>query len=287
MRIDYCYKVEVEAAAEVVEVEVVVVEVQQTNYSVFVFDCLRYILGGSDDWGDSDGGCDLSETKCRTEAIVAISGICLFFWCFACCGGRIMEWCRQTFSSSNAPSSSQTSLHSWDQPEPHWLDNDGVFGANHEGENTPFVNGPFVGSYQQYNRSHPMKTFNLRFDGLRTVTGSGSDTVGDYEINGVYSNNTSRMQLNKTYIRGTGDPSENLGHTVKIRLEWNAQKNEFNGPWYVKTYKYEGTGSWIIRPAYYKHKKQSKEEQMSTPLLANKETAKYEGDAQIKVVTLC
>eukprot|EP01083_Nonionella_stella_P124737 376834_1 len=111
-----------------------------------------------------------------------------------------------------------------------------------------FVIISFDGHYIQYGKQHPMHPFNLTFDGFNNVQDNGSDTVGQYNISGIYSKHTSRMQLNKTYIRGTGNALENLGHTVKIKLEWNRKKLQFEGPWYVYTHKYEGTGSWIIKP---------------------------------------
>ena len=97
-----------------------------------------------------------------------------------------------------------------------------------------------------------MKNFILRFEEGR-VSGNGADKVGVYTIEGVYSEKTRRMGLDKKYILGTGDPKENLGHTVKIRLnshahfcDFNEEKSAFSGDWYVKTHKYEGCGDWFI-----------------------------------------
>ena len=67
------------------------------------------------------------------------------FCCFCCCGGRIIvkcqECCGSTSSQSQSSNANQPSLDSWNEPESKWVDNGGVFGANHEGENTPFLNG--------------------------------------------------------------------------------------------------------------------------------------------------
>ncbi|CAF5025602.1 unnamed protein product, partial [Rotaria sp. Silwood1] len=61
------------------------------------------------------------------------------------------------------------------------------------------------------------------------VTGSGSDDVGVFTIDGIYSFDTNRIGLTKTYQLDTGDRSENLGHQVIIQLTWNAQNRHFNG----------------------------------------------------------
>ena len=90
----------------------------------------------------------------------------------------------------------------------------------------PFIDGEFSGNYKEYGKTYPMNNFQLNFiDGI--VIGSGSDKVGDYDIKGIYSDDTQRMALDKTYIEGTGDCIENLGHTVKITLEFDIQKGEF------------------------------------------------------------
>lgn len=135
----------------------------------------------------------------------------------------------------------------WSKPHSEWVNNNGLFGKNHEGESNPFITGTYLGHYRQYGKRYPMYDIELEFDGDRNVSGSGSDCVGDYNITGIYSIHTARMQLDKTYIKGTGDWNENLGHTVKIKLEYNQSKKEFSGPWYVHTHKYQGTGKWVIK----------------------------------------
>eukprot|EP01084_Bolivina_argentea_P301039 519237_1 len=136
---------------------------------------------------------------------------------------------------------------SWFKSPTVWVNNNGISGEKHEGEANPFIDGMYNGHYCQYRQRYIMYDFKLIFHDSNVVTGSGTDTVGDYNIEGLYSVNTARMQLNKRYIEGTGDLNENLGHTVKIKLEWSSSKQQFAGPWYVKTHKYEGTGKWIIK----------------------------------------
>ena len=114
-----------------------------------------------------------------------------------------------------------------------------------ESRDSPFIDGLYSGYYKQYNRNYSMRSFEMEFnDGV--ASGQGSDSVGDHRINGIYSDETRRMALDKTYIEGTGNLSENYGHTVKIRLQYQNESNRFEGRWYVKTYKYEGSGSWVM-----------------------------------------
>ena len=123
--------------------------------------------------------------------------------------------------------------------------NDSKYVKNNNNYYNPFIDGGYSGYYKQYGQNHPMNRFGLKFV-HNVVTGNGTDCVGDYKIRGIYSMETYRMALNKTYIRGTGNKYQNLGHTVRIRLEFNEKKNEFKGDWYVKTDKYEGCGKWVI-----------------------------------------
>jgi hypothetical protein len=80
-----------------------------------------------------------------------------------------------------------------------------------------------------------------------TITGSGTDDVGTFTVDGIYSVKTSRVGLTKRYQAGTGDPSENLGHQVTIQLTWNTQNNRFEGKWYVQTSKYHGENKFELK----------------------------------------
>jgi len=111
-----------------------------------------------------------------------------------------------------------------------------------------FTSGGWKGKYYQYGRWHGPHQFCLFFDSQRmTVQGSGSDDVGGFTIDGVYSTETGRMGLTKTYKAGTGDIKENLGHKVTIQLTWNSKTNEFEGTWYVQTSKYNGRGAYKLQ----------------------------------------
>ena len=58
---------------------------------------------------------------------------------------------------------------------------------------------------------------------------------------------TRRIGLTKIYQKGTGNPAENLGHTVTIQFEWNFRKRRFEGKWYVKTNKYSGNNKFRLK----------------------------------------
>ncbi|CAF1539891.1 unnamed protein product, partial [Rotaria sordida] len=79
------------------------------------------------------------------------------------------------------------------------------------------------------------------------ITGSGSDDIGTFTIDGIYSVETRRIGLTKTYTRGTGNQLENLGHQVIIQLTWNVQNDQFEGKWYVQTSKYHGENRFELK----------------------------------------
>ena len=109
-----------------------------------------------------------------------------------------------------------------------------------------FVSGDYSGSYEQYGKKYGMYRFKLSFDDSM-VSGSGCDCVGSYNVNGKYSEVTRMMTIYKTYILGTGDPSENLGHSVRVQLEWIRERGQFEGKWCVNVPNYSGNGMWYIK----------------------------------------
>ena len=80
-----------------------------------------------------------------------------------------------------------------------------------------------------------------------TITGSGSDNVGTYVIDGIFSSHSRRVGLTKKYQLGIGNPLENLGHTVTIQLEWNSSHRQFEGKWYVRTKSFRGEGAFELK----------------------------------------
>ena len=111
----------------------------------------------------------------------------------------------------------------------------------------PFTTGIWSGRYFQYGHWHGPHKLSLSFKPQSMkVTGSGTDDVGSFTVDGVYSNETNRIGLTKNYQRGTGNPSENLGHQVTIQLTWNHVNNVFEGKWYVQTHKYHGENKFEL-----------------------------------------
>lgn len=111
-----------------------------------------------------------------------------------------------------------------------------------------FLSGVWTSRYYQYGRWHGPYMFSLAFDSVtNTITGDGCDDVGQFAIEGIFSAQTNRMALIKTYRKGTGDRQQNLGHSVTIQVAWNVTENQFEGRWFVKTRKYQGNDKFELR----------------------------------------
>ena len=112
-----------------------------------------------------------------------------------------------------------------------------------------FQSGGFLSYYQQYNTFHGPFEMKLAFYPLAgyIVHGGGTDDVGTYVIKGVYSPRTLRMGLEKYYQEGTGNPMENLGHTVTIQVEWNPTQEQFHGKYYVVTPRHRDENVFVIQ----------------------------------------
>ena len=128
--------------------------------------------------------------------------------------------------------------------------------------------GNYVGLYVQYHRVHAIPAQQLactpsNADATHgTVSGFGHDDVGQFTVQGQYAN--SRMALRKQYIRGTGNPNENFGHTVQLRLtrcelaaalprhlrveQWGVPSGQvgFVGTWHVRTPGYSGDAEMCL-----------------------------------------
>ena len=122
--------------------------------------------------------------------------------------------------------------------------------------------GQYVGMYWQYGRAHYIRAHRLQCtattpDGtLGRVDGGGSDDVGEFTLSGTYE--SLRLVLTKTYIAGTGDPRENKGHTVRLRLTLTDLHAVvpavaappgtlgFFGTWHVRTSAYNGDAEMAL-----------------------------------------
>jgi len=127
--------------------------------------------------------------------------------------------------------------------------------------------GNYVGVYWQYGTCHPVPAKNLvctAKDGVcGYAAGYGTDDVGSFKTYGSYKN--AKLMLAKKYTPGTGDPKENLGHTVQLRLTccqlmvalprraaelrmWGAPADVigFYGTWHIRLPHYKGDGEMCL-----------------------------------------
>ena len=115
-------------------------------------------------------------------------------------------------------------------------------------EKDHFETGPWSSRYYQRGRWHGPHTLSLNFDrGMSTVQGQGTDDVGEYTVEGIFSTKNHRMALTKKYRAGTGDTSENFGHSVTLQLVWNPANEQFEGKWFIQTAKYRGEDKFQLK----------------------------------------
>ena len=124
-----------------------------------------------------------------------------------------------------------------------------------------------VGVYWQYGTCHALPAQHLACmlsDGVSgTAVGNGFDTVGTFNVSGEFK--MARLCLTKQYVLGTGDPRENSGHAVELRLiaselhaalpersaellRWGAPLGVvgFYGTWHIRTRKYSGDAEMCL-----------------------------------------
>ncbi len=115
-------------------------------------------------------------------------------------------------------------------------------------EKDPFQTGIWSSRYYQYNQWHGSHQFSLSFDSLTSnVNGEGTDDVGTFTIEGKFWLTTRQIELTKIYQQNTGNPLENFGHKVMIKLTWNATRDQFEGKWFVQTSNYRGEDKFELK----------------------------------------
>jgi len=114
--------------------------------------------------------------------------------------------------------------------------------------------GMYVGLYEQNSQQSSLSPFQLHFtqqyqendNGKPTntcsITGEGADTVGSYTMIGKTCG--SNVSITKQYVPNTGNPIENLGQRVHLRL--TKEGSTLTGKYYVKTRKWQGSGVYQI-----------------------------------------
>ncbi|CAF1121877.1 unnamed protein product [Adineta ricciae] len=97
-------------------------------------------------------------------------------------------------------------------------------------QNLIFESGLWNYGYKQFNQFFgPFRqqvTFNRQ---TKTVHGYGRDNVGQYILNGTFSERTGQIRMTQTYQLGTGDPKLNLGHQDLLQFNLNSSRNVFEG----------------------------------------------------------
>ena len=111
-----------------------------------------------------------------------------------------------------------------------------------------FQSGLWSSRYFQDKSWHGPHQLSLSFDPQSMkVIGTGIDDVGNFTIDGIYSFDTNRIGLTKTYVRGTGDKKRNLGHQVIIQLTWNTNNHQFEGKWFIMLPNYQRTDDFELK----------------------------------------
>jgi hypothetical protein len=79
------------------------------------------------------------------------------------------------------------------------------------------------------------------------IIGSGSDDVGVFTIDGIYSTEKNQIDLTIIYQRSTDDLTENLGHQITIQVTWNTPNGQFEGKWFVQTNTQRDEGEYALK----------------------------------------
>eukprot|EP00929_Paragymnodinium_shiwhaense_P015734 TRINITY_DN123834_c0_g1_i1.p1 TRINITY_DN123834_c0_g1~~TRINITY_DN123834_c0_g1_i1.p1 ORF type:complete len:305 (+),score=18.90 TRINITY_DN123834_c0_g1_i1:58-915(+) len=133
------------------------------------------------------------------------------------------------------------------------------YGSTDSTTSVSLPSGSWKGYYNQYGRRWNVSTFELVFDAEnRTVTGSGTDAIGRYSIDGKVSADGRRLAFSKQYhINTRADDgrlnfAENRGHVVHYRgaSESGRLAQGYKGTWYIDIPDgYHGKGAFHLWPA--------------------------------------
>jgi hypothetical protein len=182
--------------------------------------------------GDGSGGCLTDQCKYDGLLIGIVFGVIIGAILLCCICAGLVVFCRGRPLRTNT-----TFIKAAAYDDMLETDNKSIFQS-----------GTWTSRYHQYRSWHGPHRLSLTFDvGEMKINGTGSDDVGTFKITGIYSTKTQRVGLTKTYRAGTGNPTQNLGHSVTIQLYWNPSNNQFEGKWYVQTKKYRGEGKFELK----------------------------------------
>ena len=103
----------------------------------------------------------------------------------------------------------------------------------------PFQSGIWSSRYLQDEQWHGPHEFLLTFDSKRKdVTGSGSDDIGSFIIDGYYNTKQRRQKLIKKYQADTDNPSKKNKRVVILTVQWNMHSRQFEGTYEALTKTY-------------------------------------------------
>jgi hypothetical protein len=209
----------------------------------YIFPVTGGFRGGGGAGGGSQTSCETHECRLRAGLFgVGFIGAVFCFWILLYACQSCYSYCQNRSDQNNT-----NFVHSTD----HKIVKQEAYDDN------PFQSGIWSSQYFQYNRWHGPHQFRLSFKcHSMKVTGSGSDDVGVFTIDGIYSTETNQIDLKKTYELGTGDRSENLRHPVTIQLTWNTENRQFEGKWYVEQSKHHDDDEFVLK--FYRASIQSK-----------------------------
>lgn len=94
--------------------------------------------------------------------------------------------------------------------------------------------------------NHLLLLFNYE---TNQVNGSGTDYHGSFHIEGIFSRESARMALTKTYPK----TSQQQNERIFIQLTWNSNNRLFQGKWYIHTKTYRAENKIFLK---YQHQPQ-------------------------------
>ncbi|CAF1106145.1 unnamed protein product [Adineta ricciae] len=111
-----------------------------------------------------------------------------------------------------------------------------------------FQSGVWSSQYYRSEDCHGPFQFPLIFSSSNNkIKGYGSDDIGTFNVNGIYSDNTNRIVLIKKYQTIRNKSQEISKYEARAQLIWNNMTNQFEGTWKVKTAKNTDKGKFILQ----------------------------------------
>jgi hypothetical protein len=209
-----------------------------TNLKTILIHSYKSLIPGSIDghglYSSSDISC--SSSNCRQQTTIIIGSILgggigivlllvgILFYCSRCKGRPA-----QTNLTFVNPTNDKTYKHDFC-------------------DITLFKSGIWSSRYFQFGMWHDFHHFTLLFNPQTSkISGSGSDNIGIFSMDGTYSLKTKRIGMIKTYQLGTGKRLDNSGYQMIIQVIWNSETRQFEGKWYVRTKKYRGENKFELK----------------------------------------